>query len=130
MTARSVLKRRRVTIAAEQGNQCCYCRNALADPASSVESLEPSLEHIVDRKLGGSNEQPNLVVAHRGCNSYLHATPPWIKLQLLDFAGIARLKSERLDWLRSRHPDHIAPRPAFSQPPVALMQAALAGRTP
>lgn len=55
---------------AERAGWCCeYCRSQAAF------SPDPfSVEHIIPRSRGGSNEDPNLALACQGCNNFKYTT--------------------------------------------------------
>lgn len=49
------------------GDECHWCGGAFVE-ASDGHPLQRSLDHVVPRRLGGSNAISNLVLAHRDCN--------------------------------------------------------------
>ena len=54
----------RERLAGQQNWRCCYCGVRMEDGAS-----EPTFEHIVPRARGGTDDETNLVIACRRCNS-------------------------------------------------------------
>lgn len=53
---------RRARVIERDGSDCAYCRRALVD-------TQITIDHVMPKKLGGSNDDGNLVVACRPCNS-------------------------------------------------------------
>lgn len=56
-------------IAAEDGAWCRLCGEDVDLSVASPDRRAPSVDHIVPRALGGSDDRSNLQLAHRGCNS-------------------------------------------------------------
>lgn len=56
-------------IAAEDGTQCRLCGAEVDMTLKSPDRLSATVDHIVPRALGGSDDRSNLQLAHRGCNS-------------------------------------------------------------
>lgn len=81
---------KRLAIYLRDGFLCAYCGSALQDAAPA----DVTLDHLLPRSAGGSNDATNLVTACRSCNSS-RQDKPW-----LDYAtGGAR---DRIEQLRHR----------------------------
>jgi hypothetical protein len=61
----------RFFLLARDGNKCHYCKNKMIEKFKQHEPLSMSIEHIVPRSVGGSNEPINLVLACSKCNNEL-----------------------------------------------------------
>ena len=85
-----IRKDKRLAIYIRDSFQCAYCGRDLRYAAPA----EVTLDHLVPRVAGGSNEATNLITACRACNSS-RQEKPWV-----DFApGGAR---DRIETLRSQ----------------------------
>lgn len=81
---------KRLALYIRDGFACAYCGRALRDAPPA----EVTLDHLLPRIAGGSNDATNLITACRSCNSSRQDTP-W-----LDYAtGGAR---DRIEQLRHR----------------------------
>jgi 5-methylcytosine-specific restriction endonuclease McrA len=60
--------RRRAIYARDEGI-CGICGDAVEMLLGTNEDMAPSLDHIIPRSLGGTNDDDNLRLAHRLCNS-------------------------------------------------------------
>lgn len=47
---------------------CRYCHKVLSDNPYAIDSLRPTLDHVVPRSRGGTNDITNLMTACRECN--------------------------------------------------------------
>lgn len=56
-------------LAEEDGAWCRLCGDPVDVSLKSPHRLSPTVDHIVPRALGGSDERSNLQLAHRSCNS-------------------------------------------------------------
>ena len=64
-----------------QGGKCFYCGKTMADKTASI-------EHIIPRSCGGSNELDNLAVCCQSINHMLADVSPKKKIELLvDWKG-------------------------------------------
>lgn len=79
---------KRLSIYLRDGFCCCYCGKSLKGSAPA----EVTLDHLLPRSTGGSNEATNLVTACRSCNSQ-RQDKPWI-----DYATGGAI--ERIEQLR------------------------------
>lgn len=78
---------KRLAIYIRDGFQCAYCGRSLKHAAPA----EVTLDHLLPRVAGGSNEATNLITACRACNSS-RQEKPW-----MDYAtGGARDRIEQL----------------------------------
>lgn len=59
----------RLAIYERDGWRCQLCRKRVGKKFPSTHRRAPTLDHIVPRSLGGSDEPSNLQLAHRICNS-------------------------------------------------------------
>lgn len=64
-----VSESRRVAIYERDGWTCQICREAVDRTASPTGPWFPSLDHITPRSHGGSDDDDNLRLTHRWCNS-------------------------------------------------------------
>lgn len=56
-------------LAASSGEWCRLCGFVVDMTVRHPDSMSPTVDHIVPRALGGSDEPENLQLAHKGCNS-------------------------------------------------------------
>lgn len=56
-------------IALEDGPLCRVCGKEVDMRRGAPFNMNPSVDHIIPRSLGGGDERANLQLAHRGCNS-------------------------------------------------------------
>lgn len=56
-------------LAAEDGAWCRLCSGDVDMTLVSPDRLSATVDHIIPRALGGSDDRANLQLAHRGCNS-------------------------------------------------------------
>ena len=78
---------KRLAIYVRDSFRCCYCGADLRHAAPA----DITLDHLLPRSSGGTNEASNLVTACRSCNSS-HQDRPWV-----DYAtGGARDRIEQL----------------------------------
>jgi hypothetical protein len=68
MSAPSPISEKLRRLAGMQNWRCCYCGIRTADDLPPGHPRRATLEHILPRVLGGTNEEDNLVVACGGCN--------------------------------------------------------------
>jgi 5-methylcytosine-specific restriction endonuclease McrA len=68
-----IRKERRLAIYIRDGFQCAYCGCDLKHAAPA----DITLDHLLPRSAGGTNESTNLVTACRSCNSSRGAKP-WV----------------------------------------------------
>jgi 5-methylcytosine-specific restriction endonuclease McrA len=82
-----IRKDARLAIYIRDGFACAYCGRSLKDAAPA----DITLDHLLPRSAGGSNDATNLVTACRSCNSS-RQDKPWV-----DYAtGGARDRIEQL----------------------------------
>lgn len=81
---------KRLAIYIRDGFRCAYCGRDLKDADPS----EVTLDHLLPRVAGGSNQATNLITACRSCNSSRQDTP-WI-----DYATGGAV--DRIEQLRNR----------------------------
>lgn len=79
---------KRLALYLRDGFACCYCGRLLKDAAPA----DVTLDHLLPKQAGGTNEPRNLVTACRSCNSS-RQDRPWI-----DFATGGAV--ERIQHLR------------------------------
>lgn len=56
-------------IAAEDGDECKLCGIPVDLDKAGFPRWHPSVDHIIPRAMGGSDDRENLQLAHKGCNS-------------------------------------------------------------
>lgn len=69
-----------VRLAEAQNWKCCYCGEVTWHPlmreqGPKLDHLRMTVEHVVTRSNGGSNEQDNAVMACSGCNNLRGSNP-------------------------------------------------------
>jgi 5-methylcytosine-specific restriction endonuclease McrA len=65
----SKVRQRKVrTLRRTFGDDCWLCGEAIDFALARSEPMAVSLEHVVPRSLGGTNENSNLRLTHRRCN--------------------------------------------------------------
>ena len=73
----------RARIYARDGHQCVWCLYA-PEPGEKL-----TLDHVVPRKLGGSNRYWNLITACHACNSHRRDMPAAEFAERFGFAAVA-----------------------------------------
>jgi 5-methylcytosine-specific restriction endonuclease McrA len=61
-------KRRTLVVGDRDGWVCWLCHQAVQQGLASTDSMHASLDHVVPRWLGGSNDVSNLRISHHKCN--------------------------------------------------------------
>lgn len=71
-------KGRKITrLIARDGPRCHWCQRVTNPNLPQISPLRSTVDHLIRRADGGSNDMENLVVACRQCNSSRHG-PNWI----------------------------------------------------
>lgn len=65
----SSLKSKVKKIWLRDGNNCWLCKQPLDSSLAPDHKMRTSVDHVIPRKWGGSNELSNLKLAHQNCNS-------------------------------------------------------------
>lgn len=88
----------------------------------------PTREHLVPKKLGGTDELSNLVLCHRHCNAHLRDHPKAKKLEIQAkwHAEFAKQKARREARPHSQVPVLAHSRSGFAQTEVRWKQVAAA----
>ena len=64
-----------VQVLHEQGLTCHLCLKPVVLGLRARHPRGPSLDHVIPRSRGGTNDRENLRIAHHGCNSRRGAKP-------------------------------------------------------
>jgi 5-methylcytosine-specific restriction endonuclease McrA len=59
-------------LAKRDGPNCGICGNPVSLRAPKHDPDKPSIDHIIPRALGGTNDPKNLQLAHLSCNHRKH----------------------------------------------------------
>lgn len=70
MSLKSVNSRLRRRLSNRQGRRCIYCgrRMLRATPYNQLDDRRETIDHVLPRSKGGTNDPGNLVAACQGCN--------------------------------------------------------------
>jgi 5-methylcytosine-specific restriction endonuclease McrA len=61
----------RKALLVRDGNRCCWCHEPMKIPSEAGDQYDPdfaSIEHIIPRSRGGTDDWDNLALAHLRCN--------------------------------------------------------------
>ena len=70
-----ISRRRRAAIYERDGWSCHLCGQPVSREYDAADPLSPTLDHLVPRSAGGSDESGNLATAHAVCNARRGARP-------------------------------------------------------
>lgn len=79
--------RRIALVRARDGETCCYCGHPIRFYAAETDRHRPTIEHVLSRSQGGSNDPRNLKLAHSKCNNRVGNAPFFEKVMLMRWAG-------------------------------------------
>lgn len=80
----------RAEIAADQLHLCVYCSRSLLPAEGQWDRLQATVDHVVSRADGGTDERDNLVAACYSCNSSKREQPLLVFLARRRWDRIAR----------------------------------------